>query len=329
MSKIWIKEIGHYLPPQAKSNQDLIDEFGVRMKSDWVKRVVGIEERRWASDEMTTSDLAYESVRKMNLADFEGAIYLSTVGGDFLTPSTSSILKRKLGFTGGAPTFDINAACAGQVFALELACQRLISTSETQALVVASEVRSRFINKEDRKTLFLFSDAASSFLVEKRDDPPGEIEWILTKTFASSEYEILVPGGGSRNPFSQEVLDSKEHCITMNNGANIVEKTTEQMVKLVQESLHAKKVSVEDYDLFVFHQGNGNLIRTICENLGIPEKKAWINFDKYGNSSSASAGVSLSDAYSQGAIKKGSRVLFLAMGAGYHLGITSIRWGLD
>ena len=86
---------------------------------------------------------------------------------------------------------------------------------------------------------------------------------------------------------------------------------------------------LDDFNHFVFHQGNGNLIRSICGKMNIPLEKAWINFEHYGNSASASAGVSLSHAYSEGAIKKGDRVLLMAMGAGYHLGIVSIIWGLD
>ena len=115
----------------------------------------------------------------------------------------------------------------------------------------------------------------------------------------------------------------------MNDGAKIVDITTDKLISSVYEILEEKKIKLDDFNQFIFHQGNGNLIRSICKQMGVPVEKAWVNFEKYGNSSSASAGVSLSDAYQNGALKKGDRILLMSMGAGYHLGLVSIVWGLD
>ena len=329
MSKIWIKDIQHYIPEQCLTNEDVIKKYNIRMKPGWVKKIVGIEKRHWAPKEMAASDLAFEAVSKMDLKDFDGAIFVSTISGDYPTPSTSSIVKRKLGLSNLKPAIDLNAACAGQIFALEMAFHRLKATDETQALVIASEIRSRFLNMQDRRTAFIFADGACSILLEKSDNAPGEIEWILSRTYPSDKYEIYIPAGGSAKPITSEVIEKNEHCITMTDGAKIVDVTTDKMVSSIKEYLNEKRMSLSDFDYFVSHQGNGNLIRKICSNMEIPEEKTWINFETVGNTASASMGISLSQAYAAKKFKKGERVLVLAMGAGYHLAFASIIWGLD
>ncbi len=329
MSKIWISGISHYVPEQVVTNSEMIERFNIRMKPAWVEKVIGIKERRWANANEAASDLAVSAAKQLDLEGFCGPIYLSTISGDFPTPSTSSIVKRKLGISGRSSATDVNAACAGQIFALELGYNKLMTSSvDSEVLVIASEVRSKFLNTQDRRTVFLFSDAACAIKLERSDNPPGEIEWIVTQTVGSDEYEILIPGGGSAAPLTNESFASGGHLITMVDGSKIFEKTTVELINEIENTLKNKGMSKSDYDHFIFHQGNGNLIRVICQRLGIPLEKAWINFETFGNSSSASAGVSLSHAYNKGVIKKGDRVLMMAMGAGYHLGLVSIRWGI-
>ncbi len=327
--KIWIKQISHYLPENIVTNDDLIKIHNIRMKSGWVEKIIGIKERRWAKKDEAVSDLALKSCNKLDLTTFNGSMFLSTVTGDFLTPSTSSIIKKKLGFKDQLPTYDINSACAGLIFAMEAAMNRLIATKENESLVMASECRSRFVNTNDRRTAFIFGDAACSLVLEKNDHAPGEIEWIISKTIPSSDYEIYIPGGGTRLPLNKKLLEKKKHLITMNDGTKISEVTKKELVTTILTTLDDKGLSLKDFDHFIFHQGNGLLIKAIGKELGVPLEKLWINFDKYGNSSSASVGVSLSESYEKGALKKGQKVLLVAMGAGYHCGISSIIWGLD
>ncbi|MCO4793040.1 MAG: ketoacyl-ACP synthase III [Bacteriovoracaceae bacterium] len=323
-----IVETSHYLPDNILTNQDLIDKFGLRMKSGWVEKIVGIKERRWAVEDQATSDLATFACEKLNLKNFQGPIFLSTITGDYLTPSTSSILKRKLNLNDDYPCFDINAACAGYLFALDSALGWLERGKCKQALVIATECRSRFINTSDRRTAFLFGDAACAMIVEKSDSP-NQIEWVETKTEASKDYEILIPAGGTKEPFSKETYSSNKHLITMNDGTKISEITKSKLIDKVLQTLESKNQSLDDFDHFIFHQGNGLLIRAIAKEMGISESKVWINFDKYGNSSSASVGLSLSEAIKSGSIKNGERILIMAMGAGYHIGIASILWGQE
>lgn len=323
--KIRIKQVGHYLPEQIVTNQDMIDQFNIRMKAGWVEKIVGIKERRWANDNQATSDLAVEAVKKFDLNNFDGPIYLSTITGDFLTPSTSSIVKRKLNLKGHSACHDINAACAGFLFALENAINAIKAGTCEQALVFASECRSRFVNKNDRRTAFLFGDAACAVLIEKSDDQ-GNINWVETRTEASDDYEILIPAGGTKEPITEEALAQKRHLITMNDGTKISEVTQTKLIDTVNETLKSKGQELSDFDHFIFHQGNGLLIRAIAKEMGIAEEKVWINFDRYGNSSSASVGLSLSEAIHTGAVKKNDNILMMAMGAGYHIGMASLTW---
>jgi 3-oxoacyl-[acyl-carrier-protein] synthase III len=322
---ITIKNVGHYLPEQIISNQDMIDRFSLRMKAGWVEKIVGIKERRWANEDQATSDLAVAACKDFDLKNFKGPLFLSTITGDYLTPSTSSIIKRKLALSGSYPAVDINAACAGFLFALENGINYLLSGKSDQALILASECRSRFINTSDRRTAFLFGDAACALLIEKTDDD-GMIEWVETQTEASEDYEILIPAGGTREPLTEEVITSKRHLITMNDGTKISEVTSSKLIDTVNQTLSTKGQKLSDFDHFIFHQGNGLLIRAIAKEMGIDEEKVWINFDRYGNSSSASVGLSFSEAIQSGKVKNGDRILMMAMGAGYHIGMASIKW---
>ena len=325
--KVWIKNISYYVPERVVTNQEIIDAHSLRMKASWIEKRIGITERRWCDENTAASDLAVEAVKKMNIDEINGAIYVSTISQDFLTPSTASVVKGKLGWKSYYPAIDMNAACAGQIFALDSAVSRLKGSEDKEALVIATETRSKFLNMKDRRTVFLFADGAVVFHLEKSDEAPGEVEWVQSQTIASEDFEILIPGGGSKLPFNDGV-DPVETKIKMQDGEKIFETTTETMIGLIHDQLKKYETKVSDYDFFVFHQGNGAIIRKICGALDIPMEKTHINFDKFGNTSSASMGIALADAHEQGKIKKGGKVLVLAMGAGYHVGIASIKWGL-
>lgn len=318
---IYIKQVSHFLPKNKVSNQELIDQYGLRISDAAVKKVIGIESRYWAQEDISVSDMAVKACEKLDLKNFEGPIFLSTITGDYLSPSTSSIIKQKLGLKDTAPTFDINAACAGKIFTLDMAKNYLSGSQYDQAIVIASECRSRFTNKQDRKTAFLFADAASAVLLTKsKENDLGHIEWTDIKTKASEQFEIFIPGGGASNPEETPI-------ISMQDGTKIKEVTTTLLINNVLETLEKNNQSLDNFDKFIFHQGNGRLILKIANELGIPEEKAVINFPKYGNSSSASVGVSLSEYIQSSEFSSNQRVLLMAMGAGYHIGMASIKWG--
>ena len=323
---VFIKDLSHYLPENLVTNQDIIDKNKLKITSRVVEKVIGIKTRFWASPTESVSDLAVKACQKIDLSKFDGPIFLSTITGDYLSPSTSSIIKQKLGLSGDAPTFDLNAACAGNLFALDLATKYLTGTEYKQALVIASECRSRFTNLSDRKTAFLFSDAASAILLENSEVATNTIEWIDTNTRASEQFEIFIPAGGASSPMSQESIQNKDHYIKMQDGSKIKDVTTSVLVDKIKSKLADENQTLDDFDQFVFHQGKGILILEIASRLGISEDKVHINFPEYGNSSSASVGVSLSEYIQNKDFASEPRVLIMAMGAGYHIGMASIKW---
>jgi 3-oxoacyl-[acyl-carrier-protein] synthase-3 len=333
MSKIAITDISYFVPTNKVTNEDIINNKSLseplKMKADFVSKRIGIDERRWSNANTSASDLAVEACKKINLNNFSGSLWVSTISQDFLTPSTASIIKQKLNIKNDSPAYDLNSACAGQIFALDAAHSRLKShDDENESLIIATEMRSKFLNPSDRRTVFLFADGACSIKLSKVDDSyPGEVEWIISKTIASQEYEIYIPGGGSKKPLTNESLANGEQYIKMNDGSAIFQATTESLVEEINSILDTKKILISDYDFFIFHQGNGAIIKKVCEKIGVSLNKTHINFNKFGNTSSASMGIAMAEAVELGKIKTGDKVLAMAMGAGYHIGLMSLIWG--
>lgn len=327
--KVWIHQMNSYLPPTEVTNDEIIKEQSLKIKSSWIERYIGIQTRRWALDHVAASDLAVKACEGLDLSTFQGPVFVSTISQDYFTPSTASIIKGKLGLKDDCPAIDLNAACAGQLFALDLAKSRLLThEEETQALVIATEIRSRWLNKNDRRTVFLFGDGAVVFHLKKGNetDSIGHIEWCESKTIASDQFDILVPGGGSALPW-HKMESSSLGYIKMNDGETIFKHTTESLIGLIEQMLSKHCQSLSDYQYFIFHQGNGAIIKKICDQLGIAQNKTLINFDRFGNTSSASMGIAFDQAIKEKKIKKGDRILTMAMGAGYHIGMSSIIWG--
>jgi 3-oxoacyl-[acyl-carrier-protein] synthase-3 len=323
---IYIQAIQHYLPPRRISNQELIDLNSLKMKSSWIEGRIGITERRWALPEQAASDLAVEALRKIDMG--EAPLFVSTISPDYLTPSTSSEIKRKMNWTGMEMGLDFQAACAGFIFSLELAAQRIQSGVSGKAYACATEVRSRFLDLTDRRTVFLFADAAAGCLLSNDPkDAQGQLLWTATYTQSTGTPEILVPAGGSKTPIELSQLENKDHKIRMVDGVAIEETIYKSLTDKVNENLKIHKESISDYDFVVFHQGNGTLLKNLAMQMGFREDQTHINFNIYGNSSSASLGVALSEAIELGKIKPGNKVLMVAMGAGYQLGVAALRWG--
>jgi 3-oxoacyl-[acyl-carrier-protein] synthase-3 len=324
----YIHDLEFYVPEKRITNQELIDTYKIRMKADWIQNRIGITTRAWAADQEAASDLALKAIRKMK-NPLEGSIFLSTISQDYLTPSTSSELKRKLGWTQSLSALDLSASCAGFIFATEMAASRLHLIPDEFTYAVATEVRSRYLNKTDRRTAFLFGDGAAAMkLSTSSKASKGELLWTSCYTLSKGEAEILIPAGGSKYPITSERVANGEQFITMVDGVAIEETIYEFLLQKVKDSLSLRKEKIEDYSFVVFHQGNATLIQNLMQQMGLPLDRTHINFDVYGNSSSASVGVALAEAVALKKIKSGSKVLAVAMGAGYNLGMMGLTWNV-
>ncbi len=323
---VFIDFIGSCVPEQIVTNDDLIARESLKMKASWVEKNLGITQRRWAAADQAASDLAVNSLAGYNYEKFDGAIWVSTISPDYLTPSTSSLIKKKLKLSKPSPTFDISAACSGWIFALESAAVRMQASGETEAFAIATEVRSRYLNPKDRRTVFLFADGAvSAHLTNSRPTTSHfRISWTHLSTIPATDFEILVPAGGSVKPLSLEVLENSEQYIQMVDGNSIVEATHKHLIEVILSLVPQDKLL--EYDLILFHQGNKRLILNILALLGLDDSKTHITFDKFGNSSSASIGVTLKDALDTRELVNGAKVLMVTFGHGQHLGLAELIW---
>ncbi len=321
---ICLSGLAYYVPERAVTNQEIIDANKLRIKDDWISGRIGISHRRWAAQDQAASDLAVQALGKIPQVQ-EAALFVSTISSDFLTPSTASLIKQKMQWKGFSPSIDMSAACAGHIFSIEQAAFRLHATQETDVYSVATEVRSRYLNPSDRRTVFLFGDGACAMRFSKGTKGLASLDWTSTQTWASDDFEILVPAGGSKTPLSQSVLDNQEQFIRMNDGGKIVDATTGGLVDTVVAAIEAAGSKVSEYSFVVFHQGNGAIIRSICESLGLGPEKTLVTFGELGNSSSASCGITLAQAHERRLIQPG-KVLMVTMGAGYHVGLASFTF---
>lgn len=325
MNKVKISQIAHYLPGVVKTNQDIIDEFGIRLKSDWVEFNIGIKSRHWCNGHELTSDLAYE-VGKNLISDIPqdeiGALILATVSPDVMTPATAAITQSKLTPGTSYPAFDIVSACSGFLFSLD-AGRRFVQTGMNNVLCIASEIRSYYLDKKDRRTVMLFADGAAGVRLSRCE--ADEVGIIYSQTFTDGTFwdAVSVKGKGVLSLTHPELESS---FIVMKDAGLIFEKAVTKMQELLLHGLKSSGLELKDIKYFIFHQASQVILKKMTESLGIAEDAYHLNFDRVGNTSSASVPIALSEAYLQGKFKKGDYVCLLATGGGFSAGITILRW---
>ncbi len=323
-----ISGTGSYLPERLLTNQDL--EKMVETSDEWILERTGIASRHIAAPTQATSDLAYEAaLRAMKAAGVTAgeldAILVATVTGDQSMPNTACLLQARLKCR-SIMALDISAACSGFVYGVSIADQFIKSGMFKNVLVVGAETLSRIMNYEDRQTCILFGDGAGAAVVSRATEEStskilsahlgaqGELGDVLTLT-----------GGGSRIPFSQEVLDKKLHLVQM-KGREVFKAAVRALVDRCEEALSANKISVDQIDWVVTHQANLRIIESVSSQLGIPVDKQLVNIRNTGNTSSASIPILFDESIRNGTIKRGDTVLFAAFGAGLTSGSLLLKY---
>jgi len=327
-----ISAVAHHLPARVWSNQDIIDTYGLRLKDTWVRENIGVRERRWCEPGESTSSLAVEVCRALlaktgfTPRDVDRLI-VATVSPDVPTPSTACVTQSLFAPEARFPAVDVVAACGGFLYALDY-CRRCVQTGDQRVLVVAAEIRSAFLNKQDRRTVMLFGDGAAGVLLEPtRGDEVGLVD---TQVFAEGAHwqAISVPAGGTQRPTSAETLANHEHSITMRDGGSIFERAVDEMAALTQEICDQHGVQLGDVAFFAFHQASGRIVRRVCELLGVPESKTRVDFETLGNCTAASVPLVLSLAVEAGQVQQGDLVVAVATGGGFTAGAALFRWEL-
>lgn len=318
---------GAYVPKQVLTNLDL--EKMVDTTDEWIMTRTGISERHLADQDEAASDLAYQA-SLIALSDAEVApadldlIVVGTVTPDTPLPSAACHLQRHLG-AWRAAAFDINAACSGFIYGISVAEQFLRTGRYETVLVVGTEILSRITDWSDRATCVLFGDGSGAVVLRADEDRSrGILSTHLHSDGGMSDY-LIVPGGGSRIPISEEVLKERQNCIQM-RGNETFKVAVRSMVQVAHEALEANGCQPSEIDLLIPHQANRRIVEAVGKRLKLPKEKVFINIDRVGNTSAASIPLALDEAWRAGQIKEGDLVLLVGMGAGVTWGSALIRW---
>lgn len=313
---------GSYLPENVVTNQDL--ESRMDTSDEWIRERTGIHRRHIAADNETCSDLGLAAAHRaievagIDVQDID-LIIVATTTPDKVLPGTACIIQRRLGIH-GCPAFDVQAACSGFVYALDIADRFVRPGSASNALIIGCETLSRITNWEDRTTAVLFGDGAGA-VVLKRSDEPGIL---ATHIHADGQYEDLleVPDGVSRG---YDKLRSGNAYIKMNGNA-VFKRAVATLDSMARETLDGHDISQSDVDWFVPHQANMRIIKAAAKKLGLPMERVVVTVDEHANTSSASIPLALDAAVRDGRIQRGQMLLFEAFGAGFTWGSTLLRY---
>jgi 3-oxoacyl-[acyl-carrier-protein] synthase III len=317
--RIGITGLGTHVPERILTNDELARI--VDTSDEWIIERTGIRERRIAKKEEALTDIARPAARAA-LADAgvePGEIDLvicATVTPDMMFPTSSALLADELGMPKAA-AYDLLAGCTGFVYALAQAYGMLASGLAKRALVIGGDVLSKILDWEDRSTLVLFGDGAGAVVMEPVDRG-GFLAFELGADGGGGQH-LWLPGSGSRH------FDDPDQYVKM-NGREVFKFATRVLVYSAEQILAECGKTVEDVDVYIPHQANKRIIDYASGKLGIPPERTVVNVDRYGNTSSGSIPLALTDARAEGRLSDGALVLMTGMGAGLTWGSALIEW---
>ena len=327
LQRVKISALGTYVPPRILSNDDLAKM--VDTSDEWIMSRVGIKERHLADKGVGTSDLAAEAARRalaqrgIGPSDLD-AIIVATVTPDMMFPATACLVQHKI----GAPNcwgFDLSAGCSQFVYALQVGAQFVATGAHKKVMVIGADVMSSIIDYTDRATCVLFGDGAGAVILEAAEDgEPGLIDF-MHEVDGSGGVALYMPGGGSLNPPSHETVDKKMHYVHQ-DGQAVFKFAVRKMAESCVEILKRNNLTGNDIDLMIPHQANLRIIQASADRLKLPKEKVVINIDRYGNTTGGTIPLAMQSAIEDGRLKKGNLVLLAAVGAGFTVGATLLRW---
>ena len=318
--------LGSYVPERVMTNADL--ERMVETSDDWITSRTGIRERRIAGANETTSDMALEAARRaMTAAGVTAAdidlIIVATITPDMPFPSTACLVQQKLG-AHRAVAFDIEAACSGFVYALDIGARFIEASAHETVLIIGAEKMSSVVDWTDRNTCVLFGDGAGAAILKHRPGARG----LLTTCLGSdgSKASLLeLPGGGSACPATAESVADRRHFLRM-DGKETFKNAVQAMVSASNEVLERCGLSIEQIRCVIPHQANQRILSAVGERLGATAEQVFVNVDRYGNTSAASVGIAMDEAVREGRIQPGDLVLLVVFGAGLTWGAAIVEF---
>jgi 3-oxoacyl-[acyl-carrier-protein] synthase-3 len=292
----------------------------VQTTDEWITTRTGIKERHIADEKTATSDLAYEAAKialdeaKLSVEDID-AIIVATITPDMLFPSTACFVQKRLNAKKSA-AFDILAACSGFIYGLSIAKSYIESGFYKNVLVIGAETLSKITDWQDRNTCILFGDGAGAMVLSRSEDEKSNILSIYLGADGNYDYLLNLPGGGSRNPQSQKVIDERLNFMKM-EGKEVFKVAVTKMSESAEKALELAGKTRNDLALVIPHQANRRIIEAIAKRLEFPLDKVFINLHKYGNVSAATTIIGLDEARKSGKVKKGDLVELVAFGGGF------------
>jgi 3-oxoacyl-[acyl-carrier-protein] synthase III len=321
---------GSYLPERVVSNREA--SAALEVDPELVFRLTGIMERRWADVSQAPSDLAVEAAqRALQAAGLQAssveAILLSTTSPDMVFPSTACIVQRKLGCA-SIPAFDVAASCSGFLYGLSMADAMIRSGQVGTCLVVAAEVKSRFLDPADGDTALLFGDGAGAVVVHGEQDSGQPVRGLLGVRLHSdgSRHRLIgIPAGGSRAPSTAATIAAKRHTLRM-EGAPLFRLAVRRLDQALREIIKEFGVELRDVAQLVLHQANGRILTQLTKHLGVSPELVCSVIERYGNTSSASLPIALDHAVRAGRIRPHEVVLLGSFGGGLTWATGLLRW---
>jgi 3-oxoacyl-[acyl-carrier-protein] synthase-3 len=316
-----------YVPPKVVTNFDL--EKMMDTSDEWIQKRTGIVERHWVDAATSTSDLAekaaLKAIEKAGIhKESIDMIIFATLSPDHDFPGSGCFLQAKLGL-GNIPCFDIRQQCSGFLYGMSLADSFIRNGQYKTILLVGAEVHSKGLDKtsKGRDVSVLFGDGAGAAILTRTEvKSKNDSQIFSTHLFAdgshAKELWVAAPGSGFNNDarFSQSMLDEGLHFPYM-NGKNVFQHAVKRMAECLILGLKQNNFSIDDIDLFLFHQANLRINQFLAQELKIPEEKIFNTIQKYGNTTAATIPIGMDDAQTAGKLKPGMLVASAAFGSGF------------
>lgn len=325
---VCIAGIGYAFPLGVRANIDILKEFP-DMTEDEVVKLTGIRERRYAAEGETATSLAVTAVRralaqaKMDVSEIDGVI-MATLIPDQPVPAMASALARQLGIP-RALAFDLNAACAGWLYALETGRAFIRSGTARKLIVVTAELLSRITNPKDHATAFLFGDGAGAAILT--DAAGGHRLAPMALSGDADQFEAIQrPGGGARRPFPNQNGDDRHDFFLQMNGAAVFKHAVIAFADQIESTMKRHNLKAEDIAWIVPHQANERILRAVSKRAGIPYEKFVVTIGKYGNTSAASISMALGWAADEEIFADGDKIIFCSVGAGLTFASGLLVW---
>jgi 3-oxoacyl-[acyl-carrier-protein] synthase III len=327
---IKISGVGAYVPAKVVTNLDLART--VDTSHEWIASRTGILERRVSEPDECPSDMgAVAALRCLENAGVDRAtvdlIVVACATPDQSQPATACLIQEKLGISADqCPAFDVNAVCAGFIFAASVAESMMVANPEQyrRVLVIGTDAFSKIVNWEDRRTCIFFGDGAGAVLLTATEGETRRIAFALGSDGRGANL-IEVPAGGTRMPVTREVLDARLNKFVM-DGPKVWDFAVETVPRVIRSLLARHGLVPQDLALVILHQANLRMIEAILAALGLPMERTVTTIETYANTAAASIPLTLQKAVAQGRLEPGSRILLCGFGGGLSWGAALLEW---